>query len=102
VSSVPPAQATERTAKVFVDNPSPFQTQLCGVHNDNDISAPTEQKLQRMTESTPLWQIRVTQDATPIGWRSHALDPVDIIYAWVLITESGFVLAETCLVNKPY
>jgi len=25
-------------------------------HNDKDISAPNEQKLQKMTESTTLWQ----------------------------------------------
>jgi len=44
----------------------------------------------------------VTYDATPIGWQSYALDPVDIINAWVLITGPGFVLAEARLVNKPY
>jgi len=31
VSSVQPAQANERTANIFVDSSSPFQTQLCAV-----------------------------------------------------------------------
>jgi len=32
----------------------------------------------------------VTPDASPIG----AFDPVEIIYAWVLLTKSRTVLAE--------
>jgi len=44
VSSVQTAQTNERTANVVVDSSSPFQTQLCGVHNDNDISAPIDPK----------------------------------------------------------
>jgi len=45
VSSVQPAQTNERAEKVAVDNSSPFQTHLCGVHNDNDVYAPIQQKL---------------------------------------------------------
>jgi len=45
VSSVQPAQTNERAANVVIDSSSPFQTQLCGVRNDNDIYAPIQQKL---------------------------------------------------------
>ena len=37
-------QTNERTVNVVVDSSSPFQTQLCIVHNDNDISAPIDPK----------------------------------------------------------
>jgi len=61
VSFVQLAQTNERTAKVVVDNidSNPFQTCLCGIHNDNDVYAPIEKKLQRMMGSTPLWQTRM-------------------------------------------
>jgi len=35
----------ERTANVVIDSSSPFQTQLRGIHNDNDISARIDPKL---------------------------------------------------------
>jgi len=37
---------------------------MCGVHNDNDIYAPIQQKLWQMTESTPLWQTRIAYSST--------------------------------------
>jgi len=40
------------------------QTHLCGVHNDNDIYTSIQQKLQHMTESTPLWQSHVAYSYT--------------------------------------
>ena len=45
VISVQPAQTNERTANAVVDSSSPFQTQLYGVNNDNDIYAPIQQTL---------------------------------------------------------
>ena len=64
MSSVQPAQKNERAANVVVDSSSPFQTHLCGVHNDNDMYAPIQQKLQQMTESTPLRQTRIAYSST--------------------------------------
>jgi len=34
-----------RSASVVTDSSSPFQTQLWGVHTDNDIYEPIQQKL---------------------------------------------------------
>jgi len=45
VSSVQQAQTNERAANVVVDSSSPFQTHLCGVHIDNDIYTPIQQRL---------------------------------------------------------
>ena len=45
VSSVQPAQTNERAANLAANSSSPFQTHLCGVHTDNDMYAPIQQKL---------------------------------------------------------
>ena len=45
MSWVQPAQTNERTTNVVVDSSSPFQTQLCGVHSDNEIYLPIQEKL---------------------------------------------------------
>ena len=52
MSSVQPAQTNERTANVVIDSSGPFQTQL-------NNYAPIQQNLQQITESTPLWDIRM-------------------------------------------
>ena len=64
MSSVQPAQTNERAANIVADSSSPFQTRLYGVHNDNDIYAPIKQKLEQMTENTPLWQTRIAYSST--------------------------------------
>jgi len=57
VSSVQPAQTNERTANIVIDCSSPIQTQMYEI--SNDIYRPIQQKLKRMTESTPLQQTRI-------------------------------------------
>jgi len=52
MSSVQPAQTNERTANVVIDSWGPFQTQL-------NNYALVQQNLQQITESTPLWDIRM-------------------------------------------
>jgi len=43
VSSVRPTQTNESRKRSCWYSSSPFQTHLCGVHNDNDIYAPIQQ-----------------------------------------------------------
>jgi len=54
LNSVQPALTHERAANAVVDNSSPLQIQLGGVHNDNEIYAPIKQKAVTVTGSTPL------------------------------------------------
>jgi len=59
VSSVQSAQTKKRTSNAVVDNSTQFQTQLCGVHNDNDIYAPIQQICNQTWGNRQSWSITI-------------------------------------------